>query len=110
MDSSDPKSNERRQGRPAPEVNRHYPDRLGQPKRLPPNFLQFLCTRIRTQIVPYSLHSNFREMEMLVAWMRPKRLIPIVREGEDKSTKFRERIATYETYLYSLSFMKQRGL
>jgi hypothetical protein len=35
-------------------------------------------------LVPYSLHSNFREMELLVSWIRPIKLIPIVREDTNK--------------------------
>jgi len=34
-------------------------------------------------LIPYSLHSNFREMELLVSWIKPKKLIPIVREGNN---------------------------
>lgn len=61
-------------------------------------------------LVPYSLHSNFREMELLVSWIRPKRLIPIVREGTGKWDSFSKKINTLNGYLFNLCNVKQRGM
>lgn len=38
----------------------------------------------RSYLVPYSLHSNFAEIELLVSWVKPRKLLPIVREGSTK--------------------------
>ena len=35
----------------------------------------------RSYLIPYSLHSTFREMEQLVSWVRPGSLRAVVAEG-----------------------------
>lgn len=60
-------------------------------------------------MLPYSLHSNFREIELLVSWIKPKKLIPIVREGRGWE-KFAERAGSYKSYVFSLTGIRQRGL
>lgn len=64
----------------------------------------------RSYVVPYSLHSNFREMELLVSWVRPKKLVPIVREGSNKWESFSQKINSLNGYMFNLCNVKQRGL
>lgn len=60
-------------------------------------------------LLPYSLHSNFREMEMLVSWVRPKKLMGVVKESNGRWDKFGKG-SNYSGYVYSLFGIKQRGM
>ena len=62
----------------------------------------------RSYLVPYSLHSNFREMEQLVSWIRPRQLIGVVRDAGrwEKMAKGNN----YKGYMFSLMGIKQRGM
>lgn len=60
-------------------------------------------------LIPYSLHSNFREMELLVQWVRPKRLVGVVKENEGKWSSI-SKTNNYRGYMFSLTGIKQRGM
>ena len=47
---------------------------------------------------------------MLVSWIRPRMIVPIVREGSNKWESFSKKINTLNAYIYNLSNVKQRGL
>ena len=61
-------------------------------------------------LIPYSLHSNFEEMEQLVRWVRPLRLVPVVKEGGKRWEKFGKSDSNFKGYMFSLYGLKQRGL
>ena len=61
-------------------------------------------------IVPYSLHSNFREMEQLVRVVRPRTLIGVVNENNGKWDRFGKSSSSHKSYMFSLMGIKQRGL
>lgn len=61
------------------------------------------------QVVPYSLHSNYEEIELFVSMVKPKVIRPIVKSDRN-SEHFRTTYHTFEAYSSSLMYMKQRGL
>ena len=37
------------------------------------------------KVIPYSLHSNFEELELFISIIKPKKLFPIVKNSEKQS-------------------------
>lgn len=48
---------------------------------------------------------------MFIKWIKPKKIIPIVNHNDEKKgDQFRQKIGSYEGYMFSLCYVKQRGL
>jgi len=59
--------------------------------------------------VPYSSHSNFKEIEMFVASLRPAVLKCVVRENRSNYQKLGNIKQQFNTYMFTLQSLKQTG-
>lgn len=60
-------------------------------------------------IVPYSSHSNFKEIELFVASLRPAVLKCVVRENRSNYQKLGNIKQQFNTYMFTLQSLKQTG-